>query len=43
VTPTIFGELASDPNPAKAQAIVKAMLGMRKLVVAELQAAYDAA
>jgi predicted 3-demethylubiquinone-9 3-methyltransferase (glyoxalase superfamily) len=22
VTPTIFGELASDPNPAKAQAVV---------------------
>src|SRR5262245_5413515 len=43
VTPTALGELASDPNPAKAQAVIKAMLGMRKLVVAELQAAYDAA
>jgi predicted 3-demethylubiquinone-9 3-methyltransferase (glyoxalase superfamily) len=43
VTPTALGELASDPNPAKSQAVIKAMLGMRKLVVAELQAAYDAA
>jgi predicted 3-demethylubiquinone-9 3-methyltransferase (glyoxalase superfamily) len=43
VTPAVFGELASDPNTAKAQAVIKAMLGMRKLVVAELQAAYDAA
>jgi len=43
VTPTALGELASDPDPAKAQAVIKAMLGMRKLVVAELQAAYDAA
>jgi predicted 3-demethylubiquinone-9 3-methyltransferase (glyoxalase superfamily) len=43
VTPTALGELSSDPNPAKSQAVIKAMLGMRKLVVAELQAAYDAA
>jgi predicted 3-demethylubiquinone-9 3-methyltransferase (glyoxalase superfamily) len=43
VTPTALGELAGDPDPAKAQAVIKAMLGMRKLVVAELQAAYDAA
>jgi predicted 3-demethylubiquinone-9 3-methyltransferase (glyoxalase superfamily) len=43
VTPTALGELASDPNPPKSQAVIKAMLGMRKLVVAELQAAYDAA
>jgi predicted 3-demethylubiquinone-9 3-methyltransferase (glyoxalase superfamily) len=43
VTPAALGELASDPDPAKSQAVIKAMLGMRKLVVAELQAAYDAA
>jgi predicted 3-demethylubiquinone-9 3-methyltransferase (glyoxalase superfamily) len=43
VVPAALGELASDPDPAKSQAVIKAMLGMRKLVVAELQAAYDAA
>jgi predicted 3-demethylubiquinone-9 3-methyltransferase (glyoxalase superfamily) len=43
VVPAALGKLASDPDPAKAQAVIKAMLGMRKLVVAELQAAYDAA
>jgi predicted 3-demethylubiquinone-9 3-methyltransferase (glyoxalase superfamily) len=43
VVPSALGELASDPDAAKAQAVIKAMLGMRKLVVAELQAAYDAA
>jgi predicted 3-demethylubiquinone-9 3-methyltransferase (glyoxalase superfamily) len=43
VVPAALGELASDPDPAKSQAVIKAMLGMRKLVVAELQEAYDAA
>jgi predicted 3-demethylubiquinone-9 3-methyltransferase (glyoxalase superfamily) len=43
VVPAALGELASDPDPAKSQAVIKAMLGMRKLVVAELQAAYDSA
>jgi predicted 3-demethylubiquinone-9 3-methyltransferase (glyoxalase superfamily) len=43
VVPAALGELASDPDPAKSQAVIKAMLGMRKLVVADLQAAYDAA
>jgi predicted 3-demethylubiquinone-9 3-methyltransferase (glyoxalase superfamily) len=42
VVPSALGELASDPDAAKAQAVIKAMLGMRKLVVAELQAARDA-
>jgi predicted 3-demethylubiquinone-9 3-methyltransferase (glyoxalase superfamily) len=43
VVPAALGELASDPDPAKSQAVMKAMFGMRKLVVAELQAAYDSA
>jgi hypothetical protein len=38
-----FLELVSDPDPAKSQAVMGAMLGMRKLVVSELQAAYDSA
>jgi predicted 3-demethylubiquinone-9 3-methyltransferase (glyoxalase superfamily) len=43
VVPAALGELASDPDPAKSQAVMEAMFGMRKLVVAELQAAYDSA
>jgi predicted 3-demethylubiquinone-9 3-methyltransferase (glyoxalase superfamily) len=43
VTPRALLEMTSDPDPAKAQAVFKAMLDMRKIVVADLQAAYDAA
>lgn len=41
IVPTAFNELANDPDPAKSQAVVKAMLGMRKLDIAELQRAHD--
>ena len=43
VVPTRLYELVSDPDPARAQAATQAMLGMRRLVVAELEAAADAA
>ena len=43
VIPEVFLELVSDPDPAKSQAVMSAMLGMEKLVVSELQEAYDAA
>jgi predicted 3-demethylubiquinone-9 3-methyltransferase (glyoxalase superfamily) len=43
VIPAKFLELVSDPDPAKSQAVMSAMLGMRKLVVSELQEAYDSA
>jgi predicted 3-demethylubiquinone-9 3-methyltransferase (glyoxalase superfamily) len=43
VIPTALMELTSDPDPAKSQAVMAAMLGMGKIVVSELQAAYDAA
>jgi hypothetical protein len=36
-------ELLSDPDPARAQAAQAAMLGMRRIVVADLEAAADAA
>jgi predicted 3-demethylubiquinone-9 3-methyltransferase (glyoxalase superfamily) len=39
IVPTRLHELLGDPDPARAQAAMKAMLGMRKLVVAELEAA----
>jgi predicted 3-demethylubiquinone-9 3-methyltransferase (glyoxalase superfamily) len=42
VAPQRLRELLSDPDPARAAAAARAMLGMRKLVVAELNAAADA-
>jgi predicted 3-demethylubiquinone-9 3-methyltransferase (glyoxalase superfamily) len=43
VIPQQFLELVGDPDPAKSQAVMSAMLGMKKLVVSELQEAYDSA
>lgn len=43
IIPTALGRLMGDPNPAKAQAVMQAMLQMQKIVVDKLQAAYDAA
>jgi predicted 3-demethylubiquinone-9 3-methyltransferase (glyoxalase superfamily) len=42
VVPRALNELVADPDQAKGQAVMKAMLGMHKIVVSELQAAYDA-
>ncbi|MDN4161816.1 VOC family protein [Nocardioides abyssi] len=39
VVPTRLYELASDPDPVRANAAVQAMLGMRRIVVADLEAA----
>ena len=41
--PTRLYELVSDPDPVARQAAMQAMLPMRKIVVAELEAAADAA
>jgi predicted 3-demethylubiquinone-9 3-methyltransferase (glyoxalase superfamily) len=37
ITPDRLLELTSDPDPARAAAATKAMLGMRKIVIAELE------
>ncbi|PRC47230.1 hypothetical protein C6A85_86005, partial [Mycobacterium sp. ITM-2017-0098] len=37
VVPRRLTELTSDPDPARAAAATKAMLGMRKIVIAELE------
>jgi predicted 3-demethylubiquinone-9 3-methyltransferase (glyoxalase superfamily) len=42
VVPERLFELLSDANPARAAAAAKAMLGMRRIVIAELEAAADA-
>jgi predicted 3-demethylubiquinone-9 3-methyltransferase (glyoxalase superfamily) len=41
IIPKQLGELMSDPDPVKAKRVVNAMLKMHKIVVADLQKAYD--
>jgi predicted 3-demethylubiquinone-9 3-methyltransferase (glyoxalase superfamily) len=43
IVPARLYELVADPVPERALAATRAMLGMRRLVVAELEAAADAA
>ena len=43
VVPVRLYELLSDPDPARASAAQAAMLGMQRIVVADLEAAADAA
>ena len=42
IVPTRLYELVSDPDPARAKAASQAMFGMRKIVIADLEAAADA-
>ena len=41
VTPPILPTLLGDPDRVKAGKVMKAMLEMNKIVIADLQAAYD--
>jgi predicted 3-demethylubiquinone-9 3-methyltransferase (glyoxalase superfamily) len=41
VVPSVLGQLLGGPDPEGGQRAMQAMLGMRKLVLSELQAAYD--
>ena len=41
VVPTVLGKLMSDPDPQKAGRAMQAMLQMKKIVIADLQRAYD--
>ena len=43
IVPTVLQDLAGDPDPAKSQSVMRAMLQMKKLDIAKLQQAYDAA
>lgn len=43
IVPSRLYELVSDPSPARSAAATQAMLGMRRIVVADLEAAVDAA
>jgi len=41
IVPTVLGEMLGDPDPAKAQRVMQAMLKMIKLDIAGLKAAYE--
>jgi predicted 3-demethylubiquinone-9 3-methyltransferase (glyoxalase superfamily) len=41
IVPTILGKLMSDPDPAKSQRVMNALLKMKKLDIATLQRAHD--
>ncbi|WP_258068844.1 VOC family protein [Arthrobacter sp. N199823] len=41
LVPAMMPQVLSGPDPAGAQRAMAAMMGMKKLVIAELQAAYD--
>lgn len=41
IIPRQLGEWMGDPDPEKAQRVVQAMLKMKKIVIADLQEAYD--
>lgn len=43
IVPSALGELMNDPDPEKAQRVMQAVLGMRKLDIGALQAAYAGA
>jgi predicted 3-demethylubiquinone-9 3-methyltransferase (glyoxalase superfamily) len=41
IVPTVLGKLLNDPDPAKAQRVMQAMLQMNKIDIKGLQRAYD--
>jgi predicted 3-demethylubiquinone-9 3-methyltransferase (glyoxalase superfamily) len=41
IVPVVLGRMLSDPDPAKSQRVMTAMLQMRKLDIGRLQEAYD--
>ena len=43
IVPSAFGKLVSDPDPAKSQRVMQAMLKMQKMDIKKLQEAYDQA
>lgn len=41
VVPTVLNDMVLDPDPEKAKRVFTAMLQMKKLVIADLERAYD--
>jgi predicted 3-demethylubiquinone-9 3-methyltransferase (glyoxalase superfamily) len=42
IVPTVLNEMLRDPDPARAQRVMEAMLKMDKLIIKDLKAAYNA-
>lgn len=42
IVPSVLNELLSDPDPIKSSRVMQAMLQMNKLIIADLQKAYEA-
>jgi predicted 3-demethylubiquinone-9 3-methyltransferase (glyoxalase superfamily) len=41
IVPTVLGEMLSDPDPARSQRVMKAMLQMKKIEIEGLKKAYE--
>ena len=41
IIPQSLGELLGDPDPVKSQRVMQAMLQMQKIIVADLESAYN--
>jgi len=41
INPTVLGEMLSDPDPEKAKRVMEAMLKMKKIVIGDLERAYE--
>ena len=41
IVPSVLGELMGDPDPAKSQRVLQAMLKMNKIIIADLKRAHD--
>lgn len=41
IVPSVLPEMLNDPDPARSQRVMQAMMQMKKLDVAGLQRAYD--
>jgi predicted 3-demethylubiquinone-9 3-methyltransferase (glyoxalase superfamily) len=40
VVPSVLAEMAADPDPARSQRVMRALMGMKKIDLAELRSAY---
>jgi len=40
IVPAVLGEMMSDPDPARSQRVMEALVKMKKLDLAELEKAY---
>ncbi len=40
ITPTVLGEMLGDPDPDRSRRVMEAMLGMKKICIADLERAY---